>query len=290
MDYEGRICRSPFERGAFMLPVMVGCTHNKCKFCGLFKHLDFRVLPDEQVNAEIKRVADQGGNPKVVFLGDGNAFCLPTKRLLEICEEIHNNFSATEQINMDATVKNILSKTDEELRDLASAGIYNLYVGIECGLDDVLAFMNKGNTLTEAKLAISRLKEAGLVYSAHMMSGIAGAGRGEENARSLAEFFSETQPLNICNFDLGMHRKVELWQEYKAGRYKISSAQERFLEEEILISEIKAEGEMHYDAVFEVPPLRFIGTLPQDKNKLVEQFRDAQKKYSACGELYCIWE
>ncbi len=290
MDYEGQICRSPFERGAYMLPVMVGCTHNKCKFCGLFKHLDFRILPFSQVKAEINKVSDLGGNPETVFLGDGNAFCLPTKNLLEIAEEIHKNFSNTRHINMDATVKNILSKSDDELRQLAEAGIYNLYVGIECGLDDVLQFMNKGNNLTEAKEAIFRLKSAGMTYSAHMMSGIAGKGRGVENAKALAEFYNETQPLNICNFDLGMHRSCELWEDYKQGNYDVSSASERFEEEEVLIDLIEAKEDMHYDAVFEAPPLRFIGTLPEDKEKLVASFACAKEKYAGEHDLFCIWE
>lgn len=290
MDYEGQICRSPFERGAFMLPVMVGCTHNKCKFCGLFKHLQFRVLPFSQVKAEIEKVSDFGGNPENVFLGDGNAFCLPTRNLLEIAEEIHKNFSKTKHINMDATVKNILAKSDDELHQLAEAGIYNLYVGIECGLDDVLEFMNKGNTLSEAKEAIFRLKNAGLTYSAHMMSGIAGRGRGIENAKALAKFYNETQPLNICNFDLGMHRSCELWENYKQGKYVVSSASERFEEQEVLISLIEAKANMHYDAVFEVPPLRFIGTLPEDKEKLVASFTRAKEKYSGDDDLLCIWE
>lgn len=290
MDYEGRICRSPFERGAFMLPIMVGCSHNKCKFCGLFKHLEFRVLPLEQVFQEISRVASKAGNPKTIFLGDGNAFCLPSEHLLKVCEEIHKQFNQTCKINMDATVKNILSKSPTELKELADAGIYNLYIGIECGLDDVLEFMNKGNNLSEAKEAISRIKEAGMVYSAHMMSGIAGKGRGEENAYALAKFFNETQPLNICNFDFGLHKSLELWNDFKCGKYKVSNASERFFEEEILISEIKPNYEMHYDAIFEAPPLRFRGTLPKDQDKLVAQFKSAKEKYLGQEDLYCIWD
>ena len=150
--------------------------------------------------------------------------------------------------------------------------------------------MNKGNTLAEAKEAVSRLKAAGMTYSAHMMSGIAGQGRGEENARALAAFYNETQPLNICNFDLGMHKSVELWDDYKNGTYKVSSAAERFAEEKLLIELIEPEKEMHYDAVFEAPPLRFIGTLPQDKEKLVTQFVSAQEKYAGKNDLWCIWE
>lgn len=290
MDYEGRICRAPQERGAFMLPVMVGCTYNKCKFCGLFKHLDFRVLPLDEVEAEIGRVANLGGNPEIVFLGDGNAFCLPTDHLLKIANMLSNNFSNLRQINMDATVSNILAKSDDELKEIAAAKIYNLYVGIESGLEDVLDFMNKGNTLEEAAAAISKLHDCGMVYSAHIMSGIAGEGRGQENAKALARFLNENPPLNICNFDLGMHRSVELWDDFESGRYKVSCAKERLLETRTLIEQLSSDNKVNYDGVFEVPPVRFIGTLPKDREKLISQIDDTLSKYRDIDEQFCIWD
>ena len=88
MNYEGQICRAPMERASFMLPVMVGCTYNRCKFCDLFKHLTYRELPLKQIEEELKRVQSAGGDPGKVFLGDGNAFSLSPDRLQEILEMI----------------------------------------------------------------------------------------------------------------------------------------------------------------------------------------------------------
>ena len=82
MQYEGQICRPPMERASYMLPVAVGCSYNACTFCTLFKHLSYRELPKEQVEAEMQRVSAAGGNPKSIFLGDGNAFGLATDHLL----------------------------------------------------------------------------------------------------------------------------------------------------------------------------------------------------------------
>lgn len=76
MNYEGQICRGPMERSSYMLPVAVGCSYNRCKFCTLFRHLKYRELPMEQIEAELERVRNLGGNPKHVFLGHGNAFGL----------------------------------------------------------------------------------------------------------------------------------------------------------------------------------------------------------------------
>ena len=107
MEYEGQICRAPMERAAYMLPVAVGCSYNACRFCMLFRHLRWRELPLEQIEAELQRVKAAGGTPRRIFLGDGNAFGLPTGRLLDILALLHRYFPGVEQVNLDATVTNI---------------------------------------------------------------------------------------------------------------------------------------------------------------------------------------
>ena len=143
MEYEGQICRPPMERSSFMLPVAVGCSYNRCTFCTLFKHLRYRQLPIEQVEAELQRVHDAGGNPEQVFLGDGNAFCMSTDHLLRILELVHRYLPGCRMVNMDATITNISQKSDEELKQLYDQGVRRLYIGIETGLDDVLTFTKK---------------------------------------------------------------------------------------------------------------------------------------------------
>ena len=92
MEYEGQICRAPMERSSYMLPVMVGCSYNRCRFCTLFKHLKFRKLPLAQVEHDLIRVKEAGGKPKAVFLGDGNAFDFPTEELAEILKLVRKYF------------------------------------------------------------------------------------------------------------------------------------------------------------------------------------------------------
>ena len=144
----------------------------------------------EQIEEELKRVSTVGGNPKTVFLGDGNAFGLSTEKLLKIIERVHVHFPGCEGIHMDATVTDISRKSNEDLQSLYESGVRHLYLGIESGLDDVLGFMNKDHTLEQAYRQIDRLREAGLIYDAHFMTGIAGKGRGIENAEHTAEVHS----------------------------------------------------------------------------------------------------
>lgn len=219
MNYEGQICRGPMERSSYMLPVAVGCSYNRCKFCTLFRHLKYRELPMEQIEAELERVRNLGGNPKHVFLGDGNAFGLDTGRLLKITDLIHRYFPDCCAINMDATVINIRAKSQEELQALRAAGIRHLYLGIESGLDDVLVRMEKDHNLDQAYRQIDRIQNAGFIYDAHIMTGIAGHGRGRENAYATAEFFNRTRPRRVINFSLFLSHSAPLYREAQAKTF-----------------------------------------------------------------------
>ena len=275
MQYEGQICRPPMERASYMLPVAVGCSYNACTFCMLFKHLRYRQLPREQIEGEMRRVHAAGGNPKTIFLGDGNAFALATEDLLWILERIRHYFPGCEAVNMDATVTNISHKTDEELQALYDAGVRNLYLGIESGLDDVLAFMKKDHNLQQAYEQIARMQKVGLIFNAHMMTGIAGKGRGIENAEATAEFFNRTKPAKIINFSIFHHRRSPLYRDIEAGRYVPADEQENLREEKRLL-ELLDVPDLRYDGLHDVViQQRFRGTLPQDKEKLLEQVTKA---------------
>ena len=262
MEYEGQICRPPMEKSSFILPVAVGCSYNRCTFCTLFKHLSYRQLPLEQVEAEIKRVHQAGGNPKQIFLGDGNAFGLETSHLLSILSLIHRYFPGCEMVNMDATVTNIHNKSDEELKLLYREGVRRLYLGIESGLDDVLASTKKDHTLEQAYREIERMQNAGLIFNAHIMTGIAGKGRGIENAEKTAEFFNRTHPERITNFSLFLHKRH-------------------------LIELLDVPG-LIYDGFHDFLELRIRGTLPDDKEKMLTRIDQKLKEEEGQPEKFAI--
>ena len=260
MDYEGQICRAPMERSSFMLPVMVGCSYNQCKFCNLFRHLKYRELPMEQIEAELKRVRELHGKPKKIFLGDGNAFGLKTEKLYEILDLIAYYFPECEGINMDATVTSILHKSQEELEMLARKKVKHLYLGIESGLDDVLKFMKKDHDLAQAYQAIDRLHEAGLIYDAHIMTGVAGKGRGMENAEALAQFLNRTNPAHVVNFSMFLHKEVPLYQDIRQGTL--------------------------YDGFHDFIHVRVRGHLPGDKEKMLAKLNGIIQEYEGKEPVY----
>jgi radical SAM superfamily enzyme YgiQ (UPF0313 family) len=280
MDYEGLICHPPMERGSFRLPVSVGCAYNRCKFCTFFKHLGYRLLPLEQIEAELQRVRDiSDANIKQIFLGDGNAFGMETSRLLLILERIFHYFPDCRMVNMDATVTDIRDKTDEELRQLQRMGIKRLYLGIEGGLDDVLAFMQKDHDTEQAYREIRRLQNAGLLFNAHIMTGVAGAGRGLENAEKLAEFFNRTQPERVVNFSLFLSRSAPLYRDILAGRYIPADEGENLIEAHRLL-ELLETNFLLYDGFHDQLGLRVWGKLPQDRQKMLQKLDNAIEIYT----------
>lgn len=279
MEYEGQICRSPMERAAFSLPVTVGCCYNKCYFCNLFKHLQYRELPLDQVEAEQRRVSEMGAAPKTVFLGDGSAFNLSSERLLEILALIRRYFPSRPAVNMDATVPSVLSKTQDSLHALSENGVRRLHIGIETGLDDVLALMNKCHSKPQACEAVERLHEAGIIYDAHIMTGAAGKGRGVENAAALAEFFNRTRPGRITNFSMFIHKETPLYGLVQNGKFTPADELENLEEERALIERLEIAAA--YDGLHDFVPFRLQGKLPSDRAKMLEKLDAAiaaQKK------------
>ncbi len=286
MNYEGQICRAPMERSSFMLPVTVGCPYNQCKFCNLFRHLRYRELPAEKIEEELKRVKDIGGSPTKIFLGDGNAFGLKTERLFWILERIQSYFPDCRTINMDATVTSILQKSEQELKRLAEYGVRHLYLGIESGLEDVLTFMKKDHTVSEAYEAIERLQTAGLIYDAHIMTGVAGRGRGRENADALAQFLNQTHPAHVVNFSMFIHREVPLYREIENGNYVPADELESLREEKRLLEQLNIP--VKYEGFHDYLQIRVRGKLPSDQEKMVGKLETFIKKYEAKPPIYAL--
>lgn len=287
MEYEGRICKGPQERAAFMLPVAVGCSYNACRFCMLFKHLVYRELPLEQIEAELQRVASVGGAPKVVYLGDGNAMHLPHDRMLTILKMIEKYLPNKPEVRMDATVTDISERSDAQLQELHDHGVRRFYLGIESGLEDVLQTMLKDHTIEQAKVAIRRIHKIGIAYGAHIMTGIAGKGRCIENAEALAAFLNEYPPVAIVNFSLFVHRRAPMWKDVEEGRFVVADEVETMREERRLIELLDLPG-CDYDGFHDMVEFRCRGRLPENKEKMLRKMDDGIEEFSKEPPIYCI--
>ena len=190
----GNIIYAPLDIPSFQLTVTVGCSHNKCTFCNMFQGIPFRAVPIDEIESELQEASVDSDSIDRVFMDGGDAFVLPAGRLLEIAELIHRYLPKVKLIASYASVKNIMTKTDDELRALAQAGIGEINIGVESGLDDVLSFMNKGFTVSDAKRQLLRLHGANMPFSMNIIGGAAGAERIHENALASAELCNEVKP------------------------------------------------------------------------------------------------
>lgn len=294
MEYEGRICRAPMERGAYKLPVMVGCIYNKCRFCDLFKDLRFRLIPVEEVEAYIRRVYDAGGCPRKIFLGDGSAFALKTDYLCGILDLIHSYFPECGEINMNATVLSIHAKSDDELRVLAAKGVKHLYIGLESGLEDVLAFMDKGNTVEQLREVVRRINRYGMFFDAHIMTGSAGHERGMENAAATASVLAELNASSATNFSLFVHHETPLYDDMEQGLFAAASEYENLIEERELIrllsEKLPCDGSrvMRYEGLHDYIAVHVWGTLPRDLDKMTGRLDKAIAEYRTKQDVKAV--
>ncbi len=144
MNYEGNIIRPPSEAHSIILQITVGCSHNKCTFCGAYKGVRFYIKDAASINDDIAFAARYCQNQKRVFLADGDALIIPTARLEEIFSSIRQNLPWVNRINLYGNTKSILRKTVGELKRLKELGLDRVYMGLESGHEPTLTNIKKG--------------------------------------------------------------------------------------------------------------------------------------------------
>lgn len=274
----------PLDIPSFQLTVTEGCSHNKCTFCNMFQDIPFRAVPIDEIENELREASVDSDSIDRVFMDGGDAFVLPASRLLEIAELIHRYLPKVEVIASYASVKNIMTKTDDELRALAQAGIGEINIGVESGLDDVLSFMNKGFTLSDAKQQLSRLQKANMPFSMNIIGGAAGAERIRENALASAELCNEVKPGLIYFMGLQVNAGTELERRIQAGKFRKANLGEYLAEETEFLQRLDLENCTYY-AAHMLNPIQLVGELPNDKERLLQKLSSGTEAYRKQGLL-----
>ena len=194
MKYEGAIYRPPSEAYSLILQVAVGCSHNKCTFCGSFKDKKFRVKSFEEIREDVEEAKQYARYVTKVFLADGDALIIPQKRLLPIVELVKESFPKLERIGVYGNVKSILKKSVEDLKRLRELGVGILYLGVESGDQVTLDSVCKGTTLDKMEQAALRAKEAGITLSVTVLLGLGGVERSKIHAEETGKFLSRIDP------------------------------------------------------------------------------------------------
>ncbi len=268
MHYEGTTYRPPPEADTPLLQVTVGCAHNRCTFCHMYRDITFRRIPMDQIEADLQELRSIFPKSERIFLVNGDAFVMKTSTLKEIAEKIKRIFPECRTISMYASIGNIKTKSDHELIELRHLGIDDLYVGVESGWDKVLEHINKGHSVAEAAHQLDRLNRAGINHIANLMLGVAGIGNGMENARFTADFLNLTRPSLIWVGTLVIFEGTELHAEMEQGAFIPATELEILEEEKALIEAITLDNVRFY-GVHPSNTVRISGSLPQDKQKMI---------------------
>lgn len=194
LDYDEPLFRPPSEAYSLILQVTLGCSHNGCAFCGMYRNKRFRVRPLEEIFAEIDEVSRHIPSIRRVFLADGDAVVLKTDRLLAILERVYKKFSGLERVTAYANPSNILRKSPEELQQLRAAGLTMVYVGIESGDETILERINKGATAQEIIDSINKAQENGIDVSATVLLGLGGKAESEAHIAGTVEVVNACAP------------------------------------------------------------------------------------------------
>ena len=280
MNMTGIVYRPPYEANSLLLQVTLGCSHNKCTFCYMYPDVQFKVCPMEEVEAGIEEATHYCPNVKRVFLEHGDAFVLSAEKLLKIADAIHRKLPRVETIAMYASIQNIKSKTDEELRQLRTAGIHGLDIGVESGLDTALTYMNKGHTAAEAREQLLRLTEAGMDYSFNAILGCGGAELWKENADATADLINAVQPHLLFIGSLHAQPGCRLYQDMRNGTFKECTIGQLLDEQERLIRLLDLKDTYYFGShPSNIVPMQ--ARLPDQKQDMIEAVQETREQLRA---------
>ncbi|MBQ9624684.1 MAG: radical SAM protein [Clostridia bacterium] len=277
MRYTGTTYRPPLEASSLLLQVTSGCSHNKCNFCTMYKDVHFSVEPMEQIEEDLKEAAEFYPYVSRIFLENGDPFVLSAAKLLEIAALIHKYLHNIKTISMYASILNVSTKTDDELKQLREAGINDLNIGVENGNDEALAYMQKGYTADEAIKQLARLKNAGFDYGINVIFGGLGGKRYKECADDTAELLNKAQPAFIYTNTMHSEPGCSLHDDLLSGKFIESTVEEYLLEEEQLIEKLDLKNTTFMGVhPSNILPLR--GKLPRDKELFLEKLESCRKR------------
>lgn len=195
--YVEPVFRPPSEAASLILPVTDGCSWNKCTFCEMYTapQKKFLARSEDDVLESIRLTGQRYGSElRRVFLADGDALVLPTRRLVTILEAIKTHMPTVRRVSSYCLPRNLRKKSQSEIDELAAAGLKMVYVGAESGDDQVLAAVDKGETYETTCEALDKLGTAGITRSVMILNGLGGKALSTQHAENSARLANATQP------------------------------------------------------------------------------------------------
>ena len=275
MHYYGAVYRPPSEAYSLIVQCTLGCSHNKCAFCNMYKDKKFSIRPVEEVLRDLAEARSYERRIERIFLADGDALILPMDYLLTVLDYIRDHFPTCKRVAAYATTKAIMRKTDEELRTLREHGLGIVYIGLESGNEALLEKFCKGVTAEETVVNAIRCKEAGIATSVTAINGMAGAnGDWRAHAIDTAKAVSRMKPDYIAFLTLRVYSGTPLHDWIERGEFQMMNPAELMTETRLFLEHIDSEGSV-FRSNHASNYLPLGGTLNRDRESLIHTIDEA---------------
>lgn len=267
MHFTGTVYRPPAEAYTPLIEITQGCTHNKCKFCTMYKDVPFKMSPIEDVIEDLKELQSYAPNTKRIYFVGANAFVLSFEKLKERCLLVKKYLPEVKEISMSARVTDVMNKTDEQLKELRSLGITELYIGHESGDDWTLQRISKGYTSKDILEQCHKLEAAGIIYWTTFLNGVAGVEHSRQHAVNSAKIFSQLKSKVVGSGSLTIFPEAELANEVKRGEFTELNEKERMEELRLFLENLDSDTEIitHHTSALQVG-----GKFPENKKEMID--------------------
>lgn len=270
MHYVESPHRLPFETGAEILQIEIGCSYNRCRFCSLCRKpgKEYRVAPREEIIEDLDEIASHVRRPARIYLYGGNPFGIPQAELVEILELIHEKVPEVRTVGGFVRVADIKACTDEELAEWKRLGVQDLSIGAESAYDPALKYMRKPHTAADLEEQCARLDALGIDYTLFYLAGMAGKGKCAEAACISAEVFNRIDPHRINIMTMTVFPDADLYADVQAGDFTPADEIEIVCEIRDFINGL-TDCETLIEAGHDTNMVHFDGILPRDREKMV---------------------
>lgn len=270
MRYEGQIFRPFSEASSYLLQCTIGCSHNRCTFCGMYKDRKYRVRSLAEIKEDIRMAKAHYGDLEKVFLCDGDAVAIETDTLLEILSMLYQTFPSLRHVGTYVGPQSTLSKSTSELTALRAAGLTKAYLGVESGDARVLAEIKKGVTATQMLEAGQNLVSADINLSSMVLLGIAGTGeRSREHAIATADITNKMKPRYLAALTTTPVPGTVLYHKLQKKEFEMPDPFETLEEMKLIFENITIDN-LKFVGIHASNYLPVSGTLQKDKEKMLE--------------------
>ena len=226
MHFTEPVYRNPYWPTFPLLQITQGCTHNRCKFCTMYRDVKFRIQPMEWIEEDLRELAAIYPDARTIQLLSANPLCMTYEKLAPILELIRRYLPKIEDVYAATRVTDIRNKTVEQLRNLKELGLREISLGVESGDDWTLDRVHKGYHAADIIEQCGKLTEAGVAFWMTFLNGVAGREHSRDHAVHSAEVFSRCRPMLVGTGGLTLFPGTPLLEEAKRGEFSPLSERE----------------------------------------------------------------